>query len=225
MGEDYHMPKLYYQGHGSYRLTTNDGRVIYVDPYAGGDFTVTIHKMMHPCPDPYESKGGGYELPADVILVTHDHNDHNQIQLVTQKPGCLVITHVEALAGGTHNTFDLGDGISAEAVEAKNIKHSPKKCVGYIITIDGMKIYAAGDTSKTVQMKSFAERGLDYALFPLDGVYNMGLKEGAECAKLVCARHNIPIHLKPGALFDRQKADEWDAPNKLIVEPGQEIEL
>jgi 3-oxoacyl-[acyl-carrier protein] reductase len=39
------------------------------------------------------------------------------------------------------------------------------------------------------------------------------------------AKHNIPIHLKPGALFDRKKADKWDAPNKLIVEPGQEIEL
>jgi hypothetical protein len=31
--------------------------------------------------------------------------------------------------------------------------------------------------------------------------------------------YNIPIHLKPGALFNRQKADEWDTPNKLIVEP------
>jgi hypothetical protein len=41
----------------------------------------------------------------------------------------------------------------------------------------------------------------------------------------VGAKHNIPIHLKPGALFDRKKADKWDAPNKLIVEPGLEIAL
>jgi len=197
------MPKLYYQGHGSYRITANDGRVIYVDPYAGD----------------------GYDLPADVVLVTHDHSDHNQIQLVKQKPNCRVITNIEAQADGTHNAFDFGDGITALAVEAKNLMHSPKKCVGYIITVDGMKIYASGDTSKTEQMSTFAERELDYALFPLDGVFNMDLKEGAECAVLVGAKHNIPIHLKPGALFNRKKAEKWSVPNKLIVEPKEEIEL
>ena len=203
------MPKLFYQGHGSYRITADDGRVIYVDPYAGG----------------------GYDLPADVVLVTHDHGDHNQVQLVTQKlggdgrPNCRVITSAEALAGGRHNSFDLGGELTVESVEASNRNHDPAKCVGNIVTVDGVKIYCSGDTSKTEQMNSFAARELDYALFPLDGVYNMDLDEGAECARLVGAKHNIPIHLKPGALFDRAKADKWDAPNKLIVEPGQEITL
>lgn len=196
------MPKLYYQGHGSYRLTANDGRVIYIDPYAGG----------------------GYDLPADIIFVTHQHYDHNEIGLCTKKPDCRVITNEEALAGGKHNTFDIG-GIIAEAVEAKNLGHNPKKCVGYILTIDGITIYASGDTSITEQMKSFLARGLDYALFPLDGIFNMHLKEGAEAARLVGAKHNIPIHIKPGALFDRKRAGKWDAPNKLIIEPSEEITL
>ena len=216
------MAKLLYQGHGSYRITANDGRVIYVDPYAGGDFTVKVHKMIHPCPD--AQKSGGYDLPADMILVTHNHGDHNQIHLVTQKPNCRVITNTEALEGGKHNSFDEG-GIIIESVEARNLMHNPKECVGYIITVDNIKIYASGDTSKTEQMGTFATRELDYALFPLDGVFNMGLKEGAECARLVGAKHNIPIHLKPGALFDRKKADRWDAPDKLIIEPGEEIDL
>jgi len=197
------VPKLYYQGHGSYRLTADDGRVIYIDPYAGG----------------------GYDLPADFILVTHQHGDHNKVNLCEKKQGCRVITNEEALAGGKHNSFDLGGGITVEAVEARNFNHNPKKCVGYIITLDGVGIYASGDTSKTEQMNTFNARNLDYALFPLDGIFNMGLKEGAECASIVGARHNIPVHIKPGALFDRQRADKWDAPNKLIVEPGQEIEL
>ncbi|MDR3278952.1 MAG: MBL fold metallo-hydrolase [Synergistaceae bacterium] len=197
------MPKLYYQGHGSYRITADDGRVIYVDPYAGG----------------------GYDLPADVVLVTHGHHDHNRVRLVTQKQNCRVITNVEALAGGKHNSFDLDEGLTVEAVEARNMMHSPKKCVGYIITVNGVTMYCSGDTSKTEQMNSFAARRLDYAIFPLGGLFNMGLKEGAECARLVGAKHNIPVHLKPGALFDRTKADKWDAPNKLIVEPRQEIEL
>jgi hypothetical protein len=52
----------------------------------------------------------------------------------------------------------------------------------------------------------------------------MGLDEAAECARIVGARQNILIHLKPGDSF-RKKGEKWDAPNKLILEPGEEIEL
>jgi L-ascorbate metabolism protein UlaG (beta-lactamase superfamily) len=195
------MPKLLYQGHGNYRLTSNNGRTVYVDPY----------------------KGKGYDAPADIILVTHQHFDHNNVKRCIQKPGCRVISNVEALAGGVHNSFDI-DGIMIQAVEANNKKHDPELCVGYIITIDGIKVYASGDTSMTAQMSDFAAMRLDYALFPGGGIYNMGLAEAAECARLVSARHNILIHLKPWESV-RRKAGKWDAPNKLIVVPGQEIDL
>jgi len=195
------MPKLLFQGHGSYRLTASDGRIIYVDPY----------------------KGNGYNAPADLILVTHQHRDHNQINRCAQKPDCRVISNEEALAEQTHNLFDL-DGILIQAVEANNKLHDPKKCVGYIITLDQIKIYASGDTSMTTQMKTFAALKLDYALFPGDGMFNMNPDEAAQCAKLVGARHNILIHLKPGESY-RKKAEKWKAPNKLIIEPGEEINL
>ena len=196
------MPKMFYQGHGSFRLTADDGRVVYVDPYAGE----------------------GYDLPADIILVSHQHGDHNQIQLCAQKPGCKIISNAEALAGGKHNSFDVG-GIHILAVEAYNKNHDPAQCVGFIITIDGVKIYACGDTSKTEQMKTFAGLGLDYAILCGDGFYNMGPAEAAECARLIKAKNNIIIHLKPGELFDREIAESWDAPNKIIVEPNEEISL
>ena len=134
-----------------------------------------------------------------------------------------MITNVEALENGKHNSFDL-DGITILAVEASNKKHDPRECVGYIITIDGVKIYASGDTSKTEQMDSFAQLKLDYALFPGDGFFNMGPDEAAECASIVGAKHNILIHLKPGESI-RNKFKKWKAPNKLLIEPGEEIEL
>ena len=196
------MPKLLYQGHGSYRLTADDGRIIYVDPFAGT----------------------GYDKPADLILVTHQHSDHNQVDLCAKKPDCRIISNYEALEGGTHNSFDV-DGILIQAVEAGNRNHNPKECVGYLITLDGVKIYASGDTSKTEQMETFADLKLDYALFPIDGIFNMGPKGAAECAALVGAKHNIPVHMKPGALFSPKKAEKWTAPNKLVLEPGQEIDL
>ena len=196
------MAKLLFQGHGSYRLTADDGRVIYVDPFAGE----------------------GYDKPASLILVTHQHSDHNKTDLCVQNPDCRIISNVEALEGGQHNSFDVG-GILIQAVEANNSKHKPTKCVGFLITIDGTKIYASGDTSTTQQMASFAELGLDYAIFCGDGFVNMGPKEAAECARLIRAKHNILIHTAPGRLFSRRKTEKWDAPNKLIVEPGEEIEL
>ena len=196
------MPKLLYQGHGSVRLTANDGRIVYVDPFAGE----------------------GYDLPADIILVTHGHRDHCQIQLCAQKPDCTIITHEEAISNGKHNSFNIG-GITIHPTEASNNKHDPKNCVGYIITLNNTKLYAAGDTSKTKQMERFSALEIDYALLPGDGIYNMDAKEAAECARLIQAKHNILIHMKPGALFDRETAEDWLAPNKLIVEPRQEINL
>ena len=199
--------KLFYQGHSSVRLTAKNGTVIFIDPFMGN----------------------GYDLPADIILATHQHADHNRIDLVKQNKDCVVITNEDALKGGKHNTL-TAKGIQIEAVEAGNKNHSPQECVGYIISIDGVKLYHPGDTSKTAQMETFAAKNIDYALLPCDGSYNMDTKEAAECAKIIKAKHNIPIHTGPfeeGApkIFDRKIAESCLFPNMLIVEPGEEIEL
>ena len=201
------MAKLFYQGHSSVRLTAKDGTVVFIDPFMGN----------------------GYDLPADVILVTHQHGDHNRTDLVTQKKDCVVFTSVDALKGGAHNTLAV-KGIQVEAVEAGNKNHSPQECVGYIISIDGVKLYHPGDTSKTAQMETFAAKKIDYALLPCDGFYNMDGKEAAECAKIIGAKHNIPIHTGPfdeggPKLFDRKIAESCGFVNMLIAEPGEEIEL
>lgn len=197
------MPKLLYQGHGSFRLISNDGTVIFIDPFMGT----------------------GYDVPADIILVTHQHEDHNKIELITQKPGCVVISNFEALSGGKHNSFSL-HGIDIESVEAGyNQGHSIEDSVGFIIIIDGLKLYFSGDTSKTPQMAEFAAKNLDYAFLCADGYYNMNLVEAAECAKLIGAKHNVPVHLKPGELFDMEMALQFNAPNRLIIEGGKEVEL
>jgi len=74
-------------------------------------------------------------------------------------------------------------------------------------------------------MATFAARKLDYAFLCADGFYNMDLEEAAQCAQLIGARHNVPVHLKPGELFDREMAEQFKGPNRLIIEAGEEIEL
>ena len=79
--EDTEQARLLYQGQGSIRIVSPEGKVIYIDPYAGT----------------------GYDLPADLILVTHDDPDHNKIAKVAlRNEGCQIITQDEALAGGVH---------------------------------------------------------------------------------------------------------------------------
>ena len=64
---------------------SNEGVVIYVDPYAGE----------------------GYDMPADIVIVTHEHSDHNQVDLVTLKDDGVILTRREQefpnLIGGGMN--------------------------------------------------------------------------------------------------------------------------
>ena len=122
-------PTLIYQGQASIRIVTAEGKVIYIDPYAGDD----------------------YDLAADLILVTHAHFDHNATDKITNRnPDCRVITWKEAVIEGVHQTFDLGY-VTVEAVEAGfNRMHDVNECAGYILTFsNGKSVYVTGDTENT----------------------------------------------------------------------------
>ena len=197
---------LLYQDHASIRITSAEGKVIYIDPYAGE----------------------GYDKPADLILITHDHYDHNAPEKITvRSEDCEVITWNEALANGSHNTFDLGY-VKIEAVEAgNNQNHSIQSCVGFVLTLsDGIRVYVSGDTSMTNGMKALADQNIDYAFFCCDGIFNMGPQEASECAELVNAKTSIPYHTNDAtAGFSNENAEAFTANNKRILKPGEEIEL
>ena len=171
------MAKMLYQGHGSYRFVLDAGTVVYVDPFVGE----------------------GYDLPADLILVTHEHFDHNQVNKMPHAAGCEIVRAADVLPRpGDYRTVE-SHGVRATAVQACNKNHPIDKCVGFVLEFDGITFYAAGDTSMTDDMRSgkLAALGIDYAVFPGDGYYNMDAAEAGRCAQLVKARHSIPVHLVP----------------------------
>ena len=207
MAENIKHAELTYFGHASMKLATPEGKILYIDPFFEGD----------------------YSAAADLILETHSHYDHSQLDMIKNRnDDCLVITEKEALAGGKHNSFEHCD-VKITAVEAGNNKnHSITNCVGFILEFsDGVKLYVSGDTSKTDQMSELASEKLDYAFFCCDGVYNMGMSEAIDCAKLVAASHSIPYHMIPADNngFDRSVAESFDVPGRIILAPGEVLEL
>ena len=194
--------KLLYQGHGSFKLTLSSGEVIYIDPYAGE----------------------GYDDEADLILVTHQHPDHNKIDLVPQKEGCVVFQNFDAIKSGEYVSADIA-GVHIEPVQAYNKNHDVTQCVGYLVTVNDKLLYFAGDTSKTEQMATLSERNIDYAFLPMDGRFNMDIPEAIECAELIGAKHSVPVHMSPGSLFDAERAAQFKTPSALTVPAGGIIEL
>ena len=194
------MAELLYQGHGSFRICTAEGAVIYVDPYAGE----------------------GYDREADLVLVTHEHYDHNQVDLVHLKADGKIYRAADFLKDGTYGSM-TACGVEIRSVEAYNQNHPKDQCVGFLMKVDGKLLYLAGDTSETEEMKALAKEPIDYAFLPMDGIYNMDRKEAERCARISGAAHTVPVHMKPGALFDEETAQAFQAEGKVVMKPGDTL--
>jgi L-ascorbate metabolism protein UlaG (beta-lactamase superfamily) len=151
-------------------------------------------------------------------LVTHEHFDHNQVKKMPHAKGCDIFRAADLHPSKKSYLTIESHGVRVTAVQACNKNHPVDKCVGMVLELDGVKFYASGDTSTTDDMRSgkLAGFAIDYAVYPGDGFYNMGIEEASECAKLVGARHSIPVHLVPvddpndaSKLFSREKAEAF----------------
>ena len=147
---------------------------------------------------------------ADYILITHDHYDHfspEDIEKVAKSDSILIVPEkmqgkAQEVAGavGRIETVKPGvyremNGLELETVPAYNILKAfhPKSAgwVGYILRIDGQRIYIAGDTDATKEAK---EVKCDIALVPIGGTYTMDAKKAAELVNTLRPNVAIPVH-------------------------------
>jgi L-ascorbate metabolism protein UlaG (beta-lactamase superfamily) len=194
---------LKYLGHASVKIKTAEGKIIYIDPFAGTD----------------------YADSADVILVTHQHSDHNAVNLVKKKAGCTMISNAEAIKNNAYQNFVVGN-IKVSAVAAYNSHHPKNACVGYVVEFSGIRLYHAGDTGKITEMAELASRDIVYALLPMDGMYTMTPEEATQAATMIQAKHDIPIHtMPPPDTYSNAIVARFTSVNKMVVKPGETIPL
>ncbi|HEB31350.1 MAG TPA: MBL fold metallo-hydrolase [Spirochaetes bacterium] len=143
---------------------------------------------------------------ADLILVTHDHPDHldpQTIRKLSDDGTRLVLTRkaAEKVKGGiimNNGETIFVEGLEIEAVPAYNIVHMRSKGKpfhprgvgnGYVITFGDKKVYVAGDTENTPEMKKLKD--IDIAFLPMNLPYTMTPEMVADAAKA----------FKPGILY------------------------
>jgi len=187
--------KIYALMHSSIRIEY-DGREIEIDPCS---------KLQNRTVD-YSA------FPkADIILVTHEHFDHYDEatikmlhRLETSAPTQLVMNQrcVKMYGSGTAmangDKLQLADDIMVEAVPAYNITkghlqfHPKGRDNGYILTIDGLRIYIAGDTEDIPEMESIKD--IDIAFLPCNQPYTMTPEQLVRAAKIVKPKVLFPYH-------------------------------
>jgi len=180
---------LFWIGHASFYARAR-GRTIFIDPFMLSD---------------------SISESADLILITHPHFDHysrkdidrivNDGTRIIAPRGCDGIEgyrNVRIVRPGDRVDFD---GINIEAVPAYNVKkerlqNHPKanEWVGYIVDIEGMRVYHAGDTDFIPEMKEMKD--LHAALLPMGGTYTMDVDEAVEAARAINAKYTVPMHYK-----------------------------
>ena len=195
---------LSFEGVASVKIKSKAGTVVYVDP---GSVT------------------GDFSEKADIVLVTHSHEEHLPRKDLQRKKTCIEITNREALVDDEYKTFTIKD-ITIEAVPVGGKYHPTGFGVGYLISFDGITVYISGDISFITDLSYLSCRKIDYAFYPIDGLYTMTPKKAAEVADAVGAKINIPFHQYNDPSLNQHKEDFFTPANtKLVLESGQTVNL
>ena len=167
-------------GHAGFKI---DGeRIVYIDPFK-------INETE----------------PAGIIIITHEHFDHLSPEDIKkiQTGNTTIVTTPDCYSkvSGNVKTISPGkslivDGVKIESVPAYNINKQfhPKAnaWMGVVITINGKRIYHAGDTDNIPEMSNL--KNIDVALLPVSGTYVMTAEEAADAANKIRPKVAVPMH-------------------------------
>jgi len=196
-------------GHASVRIAKEDV-VIYVDP---------LELQASP-------------QDGTLILVTHSHSDHYSAPDIGKvsgpaaqiiAPAGVATNYARRLSIAPGQIIEL-PGVRITGVAAYNTNH-PKtnNWVGFIIELGSKRIYVAGDTDLTPEMKALTD--IDVAFLPAGGTYTMNAAQAADATRYFKPKLAIPYHWgrSVGTLADAQLFARTAACNAKVMSKGETI--
>ena len=186
---EYRGVKISWLGHDGFRI--KNSKTVYIDPY-----------VMETGEN------------ANIILISHEHFDHCSPGIIKKivTPNTTIITtalvkrqlsgtKTKEIRGAKPGEKILVDAVSVETVPAYNLNkfrspgqpfHSKQEeMLGFIVTINDVRIYHAGDTDSVPEMEGM---NVDIACLPVSGTYVMTAEEAAEAAGRIKPKIAIPMH-------------------------------
>jgi len=191
----------------------SDSGKITISPIAHASFVMTVPGLVI-----YADPVGGAAAfeghpPADLILVTHEHGDHFEPDTLTALAGeqTRLITNpsvfdklpdalkAKATSIGNGENTTVGE-IGIEAIPAYNttqdrLQYHPKgRDNGYILSVDGRRVYIAGDTEDIPEMRALT--GIDIAFVPMNLPYTMDVDQAASAVAEFAPKVVYPYHYR-----------------------------
>jgi len=226
---------LTWHGHSNFQITTPECTVL-IDPWFEGNPSACV--------------GSDACTQVDLVLVTHDHDDHTgQVVDICKRTGAHVGAVVET-AGKLAQSgvpaeqiingigFNIGGTVEFKGVKVTMVQafHSSNTgCpVGYILTLDdGYCLYHAGDTGIFSSMDLFGRLySIDLALLPIGGIFTMDPPQAALACTLLQCQNVLPMHWGSFPVLEQnpdrfaQELKNMNASTRLIsLQPGQSMEL
>jgi L-ascorbate metabolism protein UlaG (beta-lactamase superfamily) len=186
--------KIFWLGHSSVKIKS--GKIVYIDPW----------KLKDP-------------EKADIILVSHSHYDHFSPEDIRklQKDSTIVVCPPDCRGiSGNVRHVKPGDRLEMDGVEVEvvpsyntNKEFHPRKnnWAGFILTVEGKRIYYCGDADFIPEMKNIKA---DIVIIPVGGTYTMTAEEAANAVNAIQPELAIPIHFDDivGSIADAKKFEK-----------------
>ncbi|MCS7280590.1 MAG: MBL fold metallo-hydrolase [Desulfobacterota bacterium] len=168
--------RLKWYGHAAFKITTEKGVKIIIDPYQSGAYGGALSY-------------GRIEDEADIVLTSHDHDDHG---------------YVKDIKGKFELVKDEGEReIKSVRIKAIPTFHDPSsgrergKNLMFLIDADDVRILHVGDLGHTLDDKKLEEIGrVDVLLIPVGGYYTIDAKEATQVMESIKPKITIPMHFK-----------------------------
>ena len=198
--------KVKYYGHAAFLITSDQGTRIITDPYKPGAFGAMSYGKI---PD-----------EADVVVVSHDHDDHNSSGELPGNPEVVRTPGKRSIHGIEFNGIPTFHDSSSGKERGGNIVFS--------FTVDGITICHLGDLGHALSQNEVETIGaVDLLIIPVGGFYTIDSKVASEVARQLNPSIIIPMHFKTGKCeFPITPVEEFtEGKAKVNVMNSSEISL